>query len=247
MKIKIIQIITIIFLILSVVLVYEAFNIYPDIGIMEEKIKNQELVVSNSKDILKRVEELVAFTEGNKIIVDKFDSVLPVNDDKANLLSSLDSLARLNNLSTHKISFNDNTSAQQAGVEGTEINTGDFDTRTIKLSLRGSYASFKNFLDAIEKNVRVMDIVSVDLTPNPTSKEEEAGLRFYSYSIVLKTYIYKPSRAENASRLFSSGRFKNFSVDSLNFVNEKVFKSLQLPSNYNIDTGADEIGNQDIF
>lgn len=249
MKIKSVQIITVILLVLSIVLMIQISNIYPDTSIIQGKIKNQEQTVIDSKDILGRIEKLIIFTAENKTTIRKFDSILPADDDKANLLSSLDSLARSNNLGTIKISFKEESEAnpQQPGAEGVATTANDFDTRIIKMSIRGSYVSFKNFLAVIENNVRVMDVKSFDFTPSSSLKEEEQGPKVYSYNIELKTYQYKSSKADNVSRLLSSGKFKSFAIENLNFANEKVFKSLELPSSYNIDTGVDEIGNRDIF
>jgi Tfp pilus assembly protein PilO len=250
MNIKIVQIITVILLGSSFYLIYEVVNTYPDINIYKDKIKAQELTVTNSRDILQRTEELVSFTAKNKEVVARFDSILPANEDKANLLSSLDNLAYSNNLGTTKIGFKETDNSKKSDSSA----SNDFSTSTIRMSVRGSYISFKNFLDAIEKNIRVLDVVSVNFTLiSPSKKDDEKdqdqknNIKTYSYEIVLKSYLFKPAKTENVARLLSTGQFINFSLKNLNFSNEKVFRSLQVPDGYNVDAASDEIGNQDIF
>lgn len=249
LKIKGMQIATIVFLIISVVLIWQIINAYSEIGILRDKIKTQELTAKDSEDTLKRLKEFIAFTAKNKEIVNKFDLVLPADEDKANLLSNLDSLASANGLSTLKIVFEEssNLAGEKQGAAGALPKNYDFDSRTVKMFLRGSYFSFKNFLAAIEKNQRVADIVSVDFSSDSSSKETEGEKKTYSYNVDLKTYLYKPSKEQNIVELLCSAKFKNFTAKNLNFINEKIFGGLFLSPDYNINTGVDEIGNQDIF
>ncbi|MBU4141548.1 type 4a pilus biogenesis protein PilO [Patescibacteria group bacterium] len=249
LKTKGVQIATIVFLIISVVLIWQIINAYPEIGILRDKIKTQEMITEDSEDTLKRLKELISFTAKNKEIINKFDLVLPADEDKANLLSNLDSLASASGLSTLKIVFEEssNPAGEKQGAAGALPKNYDFDSRTVKMSLRGSYLSFKNFLAAIEKNQRVMDIVFVDFSSDSSSKEIEGERKTYSYNIELKTYLHNPLKEQNIAKLLSSAKFKNFTAKNLNFINEKVFGGLFLSPDYNINTGVDEIGNQDIF
>ncbi len=241
------QIATVVFLTLLVVLIWQIINAYPEIGILQDKIKTQEVFIKDSEDTLKKLKEFVDFTAKNKEIISKFDLILPAGEDKANLLSNMDSLASANGLSVLKIVFeeNDNSASERQGAAGAAPKNYDFDSIIIKMSLRGSYFSFKNFLAAIEKNLRVMDVISVDFSGDSSSKEEE--VKAYSYNVELKTYLYKSLGKENIAKLLSGGKLRNFTVKNLNFTKEKPFNDLFLSSDYNIDTGADEIGNRDIF
>lgn len=249
LNIKGAQIATVVFLTISVFLIWQIINIYPEIGILRDKIKIQEMVIKDSEDTLKRLKELVSFTAKNKEIIDKFDLILPADEDKANLLSNMDSLAGANGLSVLKIVFEEenNSATEGQGASGAAPKKYNFDSRIIKMSLRGGYLSFKNFLAAIEKNLRVADVVSVDFSVDSSSKETEGEAKTYSYNVELKTYLFKPLKEENIAKLLSGGKFKNFTVKDLNFTKEKAFDNLFLSSGYNINAGADEIGNQDIF
>lgn len=247
--IKSIQIASVAFLIISAVLIWQIAENYPQIGILQDKIKAQEMVVKDSEDTLKRLKEFIVFTEKNKEIINRFDSILPADEYKPNLLSDLDSLANTNGLSTLKIGFEENIKPAngEKNTAGSLHKNNDFDSRSIKMSLRGSYFSFKNFLSAVEKNLRVMDVVSVDFSADSSSKETEGEKKSYSYNIELKTYLSKPLSGESIDKLLNNENFKNFTVKDLNFTKEKLFNDLFLSPGYNVNTGADEIGNQDIY
>lgn len=249
LNIKGIQITAVVFLIITVVLIWQIFNIYPEVGILQDKIKIQEMVTKDSEDTLKRLTEFINFTEKNKEIINKFDSILPVDEGKANLLSNMDNVASANGLDTLKIVFEkkSNPESEYLSAESVAPKNYDFDSRSVKMSLRGSYLSFKNFLTAVEKNLRVVDIVSIDFLADSSASEAGEARKAYSYNIELKTYLYKPPEEENIAKLLSRGKFKNFTAKNLDFIKEKVFSDLFLSSDYNINTGVDEIGNQAIF
>lgn len=242
MNIKVVQIATIALFAITAFLIWQIVDSYPQIAVIQENIKAQESTIKDSEETLKRLKGLVAFTAENKESIKKFDLILPPDEERANLLSSLDSLASANGLSTLKIFFEQ----ESVSAQGAESKKSDFDTINVRMSMRGSYISFKSFLTAIEKNLRVTDIVSADFSSEATAKEGEEK-KSYLFNVGLKTYAQKPVKEENIFKLLSVGKYKNISVKQLNFVKEKVFNGLSLPPNYDVNAGVGEIGNQDIF
>lgn len=248
MNVKIAQIGTLVLLIVSIVLIWQITNIYPEIDILRGKIETQEIVGKDSADVLKKLNDFIDFTAKNKEAIDKFDLILPADENKANLLSNLDSLSRANGLSALKISFED-PAKSVPGKSETGVESQDYNSQIVKMSLRGNYISFKNFLAAVEKNMRVMDVTVIDFSAGSDSKkiDGQEEIRTYSFNIELKTYYFKPLKEENIARLLNSGKFRNFTSEDLNFTKEKMFQGLFLPSDQDLNTGVGEIGNQNIF
>lgn len=242
------KILTIVFLLSSAAFIWQILDIYPQIAITEADIKTQEDQVKDMEDSKIKLKEFADYVSENREIVEKFNTILPVEDDKANLLSSLDNLANVSGLGTIKISFDDNAKpANSQPAEASAESKNDFDAKTVQMTLRGNYAAFKNFLAAVEKNMRIADIISVDLGGDSQVKTEEEDNKVYSYSIALKTYFHKDIKEKNIIKALRSEKLKNFSVKKLNFAKEKIFSDLLLPSEYNINAGVDEIGKQNIF
>lgn len=248
------QIAAVLFAVIAIILIWQSYNIYPNIAITGEKIKNQEVTVNDSANTLKRVKEFMSFTEQNKEDIAKFDMILPSSEDKANLLSSLSGMASANGLNPLKITFADQDKTASSAASGVDAASPDFDPVSIKMSLRGSYFSFKNFLLTIEKNLRVTDIVSADSTEDTAAKNDKQGEKdaqkaekSFSYNIELKTYLNKPLKEKDIVKLFVGSKFKDFSIDNLKFTKEKTFTDLTLSPDYNIDISEDEIGSQNIF
>lgn len=240
-----IKIMSIVFLLLTIVFVWQIFNIYPEIILAQEKIKNEEMKVKDSEDVLRKIGKLIGFVAENKADINKFDIILPAGEDKANLLSALDNMASANGLIALKISFKEKTNTESDQQDASEPASSDFEIINIKMSLRGGYPSFKNFLIAAENNLRLMDISLVDFS-SEASKEAE-NTEVYLYNIELKTYLSDSSKEKNIVNLTNNAKFKNFTAENLNFIKEKTYKDLLLSSGYDVNIGNEEIGNENIF
>lgn len=255
MNIKVVQASSIVLFLLTGLLIWQISDAYPNIAILQDSIKAQEETLKDSEATLKRLRELVVFTADNKEGIKKFDLILPGELEKENLISNLDNLATSNGLNTLKISFAPEaviTFSPEAVASGetTEVKKDDFDARDIKMSVSGSYLSFKNFLAALEKNPRLVDVVSIDFAGEASQGTEEAAegeRKTYSFSLGLKTYLQKPMQENDAFKLLNAGKFKNFNIDQMSFIKEKVFSDLPSFIDYNVNAGVGEIGNKDIF
>jgi len=249
-NIKKTQIIAIILFAASVVFIWQILSIYPEIGIMKGKIKDQEAAVENSQKTLEKIKEIVSFTSKNKEVIGRFDSILPAREDNANLLSVLDSMARANGLIAATINFAEikkNENAQKNDAE-IALENNNLNVKNIKLSLRGSYSSFKNFLTSIEKTMRIMDIVSVNFSKGASAEGNVSAEKTYSFNLAFNAYSYNnPSEEVNIAKLLTSEKYSDFTVKNLDFIKEKTFNDLFLPPEYNVNIEENAVGNQNIF
>lgn len=243
MSLKIIKIITFAFLISILVLIWQTFEFYPEIGAIQEKTKNRETLIEDSEDTLRRVGDLREFVLKNQEIVDKFNAILPINEDKENLMSGLAALASVNGLGLSKISFEDKNKPENSQTQKQDNN--NLTSKTIRMSLSGTYPSLKKFLISIENNLRIMNVFAVDFSGGNSKKEGEEVS--YLYNIAIKTYLNDPVKNEDIAKILNSAEYKDFEVRILDFAKEKSFKELTLFPNYNIDINESDIGNQNIF
>lgn len=246
MNIKTIQAVTIILFMLTVGLIWLIFDEYPRISIMKNKIKEGNILFQDSEDILKRIKELTVFSGENKDRIEKFDLILPSSEEKANLISNLDNLTKLNGLNILKVSFESSSSASNA-TKDLDVVKNDFKEIYVNVSMRGTYISFKNFLVAVEKNMRIFDAVSVNFKRELNSEGKIDGGKSYTFNIKLKTYFQPPVNEKNAYKVLNTGKFKNFSADQLGYTREKIFNELAADTAYNINSSAGEIGNEEIY
>ena len=87
--------------------------------------------------------------------------------------------------------------AVQAGVSAKT--NGDYGSWTLQFSTQGTYSNFSNFLNDLEKNLRIVDIASVDFSSEGgTSTAGQGGASLnssssdnYKYTFSIKTYWLK--------------------------------------------------------
>jgi Tfp pilus assembly protein PilO len=147
----------------------------------EIDLKNQDL--AETKDSLAKISELQEKYKNNQDEIEKLADILPKQQDLASLLVQAENLAVANGLVMNSINFTEikDTTPPSAMPEeplmknttGEEINgqavlkqstRSDYKILQLNMDLKGSYDSFKKYLKEVEKNMRLMDIISLNLS-----------------------------------------------------------------------------------
>ncbi len=114
----------------------------------------------------------------------KLDAMLPTNPQNVALILELDAVATQNGLLLQnvKIDSSENQPAPSARP-GTATNN-DIGTLSITFTATGPYGGFVNFLQSMERSLRIIDITKVSFT----ALEDKAN---YQYTVGIKTYWLK--------------------------------------------------------
>jgi Tfp pilus assembly protein PilO len=154
---------------------------------LKKQIEEQEELLSKNQTLLARIGDLTKTYEASKKNIEKIGYVLPSDEDTPNLIVQLEALAFAGGLVLEGMSFTVAVEekvgrAQQARTQA-EVVPEKYQTLTIDLSLIGTYSAFKAFLKSLEKNIRLMDIISVSF-----SGEEQEDMEVFNFSLKLRTY-----------------------------------------------------------
>lgn len=141
----------------------------------DEKIL-QEKSLEDLKDTIANINELSNKYDKSEEDINKLAIAIPSTPQIPELLIQVEELVKKNGLILGNIDF----SVEGGGGEG--LLQSDIGTIAINVSVEGTYAGLKNILNDIEKNIRLMDVVSV----NFSKTDKETG--FSGYSISLNTY-----------------------------------------------------------
>ncbi len=180
-------IILVLILILIAVVVFLDVPKVQEILALREQISEQKEAFSEKQALLLKIEELKSGYEENKESLEKVSYILPAEQDIPNLIVQLEALAFENGLVLESInlSSSEKTSSGMA-EEVRESQQGttsqDYQILTANLKVIGDYSGFKNFLKAVENNIRLMDVVSLNFSG------ESGGLGLFRFDITLKTY-----------------------------------------------------------
>ena len=163
-------------------------------GILNSRgeVKSKQTALLEKEAFIKTIEGLIEKYKTNQEILKNLDVILPGDSDVPNLLVELEALAKaggmmISDIKIASVETKSSSRADTAGGEGVVQKQASVNYQVIAITLvvKGDYAAFKNFLQAIETNIRLVDLESADF--NATS---EGAASLFDFNVVLKTYYY---------------------------------------------------------
>jgi len=162
-----------VFLILGFVLIifFLVSPTYNEVKHLGSLIEIKQAALENQEQQNQLIQELKASKE-----LEKLDQVLPDDPEVPELMIQLETMASQNNLILKSINFSENQ--------------GEIAAQVI---LAGSYQAFKNYLKAVENNLRLMDVVNLDFQAPKDSS-------LYDFNLTIKAY-YGSYRQESKNTI----------------------------------------------
>ena len=132
-------------------------------------------ILDNHTAIIGNLDKLNKQYSANAANIQRFANIVPATKDSAELVSTMQALASQNGLTLTGIAL---SAAQNQ-------DTNPYNTQPIDIGLSGSYPSFRSFLNALETNLRVIDVQTIDV--NPIS----GNVSTLSFRVKANTYYLK--------------------------------------------------------
>ena len=169
---------------------------YDELTGVKEKVASYSQALENARAIDAERDKLTKKQNSfDPVSLEKLNKLLPDGVDNIRLILEIEEIAKPYGMSLRDIKYSaapktDAEKSQEAGVptSGTEKLYGVWD---LGFSTQGTYSNFIAFVEELEKNLRIVDITSVDFSSdtgpglNPNTQEA------YKYSIKIKTYWLK--------------------------------------------------------
>ena len=116
--------------------------------------------------------------------IDRLQKLLPDHVDNVRLILDMDNLAQKHGMAMQNVAVSANPSQSAQTAVGTiSAAKQKYDSLTITFTVVGSYDTFRQFLADLQSSLRIVDLVSLELTPAASGR--------YSYSLALRTYWLK--------------------------------------------------------
>ena len=141
-----------------------------DLATKASLVEEQKIIVDKVKALLDQYQTLSRPKETIAL-------ALPTREEYPTLINQLSGLIRVQGLILESVSLN-LLPAQGIPAPGGKVPV--LSTVQLNLAVKGSYQAFKNFLQTLENNIRIMDLVSMSITPAPADN--------YSYNLVVNAY-----------------------------------------------------------
>lgn len=155
-------------------------------GINELRTQEQEfnIALENARRLDETRQDLLdRYNSFKTQDLDNLKKLLPGNIDNVKLIIELDALAGQYGLPLQNISVEDK-GATSEDVQVIEQSGGDYGKIQLKFSVRGSYIQFVDFLESLEKSLRIIDVRG--LTFQATEQSD-----VYQYNLLIETYWLK--------------------------------------------------------
>lgn len=158
---------------------------YNNVRSLRAEAADYNQVLDNAKTLARErnrlVEKYNAFDAGQ---LAKLDAMLPTTPENVALILELDAIATQNGLALQNVKIDSSESqAPSAARPGTAANN-DTGTLSITFTATGPYGGFVNFLQSMERSLRIININKVSFT----ALEDKAN---YQYTVGIKTYWLK--------------------------------------------------------
>jgi len=180
-------IIIILIFVFVIVLLFLDLPSYNKVASLKAEIKNYQESLRDKEELLIKVDQLKEVYNNRKNAISKVSFVLPDSKAIPGLIVQIESLTSENGLILEGINFTEKKvkKATRANQEDSGVQP-NYNHKTLNVSLRlnGGYLQFKGFLEALELNVRIMDLKKITIS----SEEDEEGNLIFTYNLDLEVY-----------------------------------------------------------
>jgi len=157
-------------------------------------IKNLKIELTQKKQILNELNELLdkvnQIEEKYQEVSDSTQKIflgLPTKKDISYLLVHFETLASDNGLLLESINFGQMNEDKKQEIDKSPKLLSNLPSFSVGLNIAGSYDAFKNYLNALENSVRLMDIKSVNfVASNRDSFSTDLGI--FEFNLGINVY-----------------------------------------------------------
>jgi Tfp pilus assembly protein PilO len=196
-----------IFAILSVVLAGGIFFFYTSptydkVRVVQAQIDQYNAALDKAAQLQQLKQSLLSrYNAFNPNDLDRLQKLLPDHVDNVRLILDLDNLAARYGLALQNVDVSNSatqTAKSQTAIGAITASSQKYSWLTLKFGTRGTYDTFVRFLNDLESSLRIVDLVSLSISPDSNSSVAPAighvaspSEPTYVYDITLRTYWLK--------------------------------------------------------
>ena len=144
---------------------------YNDVQEYRSAVEARETSLKERGNIIIGLNKLKTQYEAKSKDIDTVASIIPATKSLPEIVSSLSDLASRNGLTLNAISTSDDITAS----------TGSYNVVTLIIEMSGVYPAFDSYLADIEKNIRLIDILSIDAAKDSSAALVNLKLTAHAY------------------------------------------------------------------
>jgi Tfp pilus assembly protein PilO len=181
-----------------IILAFVVVVVFLDIPIVQGVLNSRKDIVSNQnllserENFIKTIESLIDKYKNNEEVLKNLDNILPGDSDVPDLLVQIEAMANAGGMVVKDVNITvvddkeaSKAAAARTGAVAQEKAPSNYKTISIDLTATGDYSALKKFLQAIEENMRLIDVDSISF-----SGKTQGSSSLFDFNITLMTYYY---------------------------------------------------------
>ena len=187
------------FVVLALVVYFDMLiPAYSDLQAAKGNQISEANLLANEKQVVGQIQGLLATYKSQASDEQAINAALPVGPNAASAISQLYGISAANDISLQGVALSEQLSAETtptdvAGAASLGQITKPIGTLAFTFAAAGSYENFKNFLQALQNNMRFFDVEQIAFhAAQAPSGGKGTSADFFSYSLTAQTYYQSP-------------------------------------------------------
>lgn len=160
---------------------------YSQVKNLRTEVKNKEESLAAKQRLFEDIKQLQAQYEEIQEKTKRVLYALPQQADVASLLVQLEAIASQNGMIFESVDFQKEQIVEERVGQKARV-VLPYKTIEIRAEVTGSYNALKNYLKAVESNVRLSDVESIVFSPAEKAQELNLPVGTYSFSLKINSY-----------------------------------------------------------
>ena len=166
---------------------------------LRKEVSLKKKSIELERQVIEKLNAINQVLDSQKSNVERLEQAIPSFEFKPEMISIMENLASQNGLNLSKVDVEsalDDTSARTPSSRPV-VSSGKEMTKTLVVGVNssGNYNSFKSWLEAVEKSLRLIDVTKISFTVTQSKTAEGEIIPgvdpIIDYSVSMKTYILK--------------------------------------------------------
>lgn len=176
-----------VFLVLALIVIFVwAWPAFQEMGVLNKKINEEKSqydtqykAVQIAKSIIDQYKSLISVSQTISLTI-------PRGAEIQNLLAQLDNITTQSGLSLQSVNFENAGALASGGKQSAQNIIQSYKTLRLTLGLTGNYESLKTWLNAVESDIRLMDIINIAFAGLTSDSQKNSGL--FNFKVMLNVY-----------------------------------------------------------
>lgn len=178
-----------------------AWPVWSDVSSFRGEVALKKKTIDLETQVINKLNSVNQVLDSQKANVERLEQAIPSTESKPELISIMENLSTQNGLRLTGVNVEspveDKNAKTGSKVTNASLQKKENLIKTLKVNIQasGTYASFKNWLDAMEKNLRITDVghISFNIGDKKTTEGQSVQVvdPIINYTVDMSTYILK--------------------------------------------------------